>query len=99
MSMASSTAVTSAADAPSTAHRARGRTRTFWRDTARRFRSHVPAMIGLVLVVIFLIACVVGQFGTPANTNRNSLSNRLQPPSAAHPFGTDHFGREVFWRV
>jgi peptide/nickel transport system permease protein len=98
MSMASSSAVTSA-DAPSASFRARGRTRTFWRDTARRFGSHVPAMIGLVLVVIFLIATGVGQFGTPANTNRNSLATRLRPPDGAHPFGTDHFGREVFWRV
>ena len=96
--MASSTAVP-AADAAGVAFRAGARPRTFWRDTARRFTAHVPAMIGLVLVVIFLIATAVGQFGTPANTNRNSLATRLRAPDGAHPFGTDHFGREVFWRV
>jgi peptide/nickel transport system permease protein len=27
------------------------------------------------------------------------LSNRLQPPSLAHPFGTDRLGRDVFARI
>jgi peptide/nickel transport system permease protein len=27
------------------------------------------------------------------------LATRLRAPGTTHPFGTDHFGREVFWRV
>jgi peptide/nickel transport system permease protein len=98
MSMASSPAASSA-DVPAAPFRAGARPRTFWRDATRKFSSQIPAMIGLVLVIIFLIATAVGQFATPANTNRNSLSTRLRPPDATHPFGTDHFGREVMWRV
>ena len=79
--------------------RANARPRTFWRDTARKFSRQTPAMIGLVLVILFLIGTAVGQWGTPANTNRNSLSTRLRPPDATNPFGTDGFGRQVIWRV
>lgn len=76
-----------------------GAPRTFWRDTAAGFRRRVSAMVGLALVVVFLIAALVGQFGTPATTNRNNLAQRLRPPTAEHVFGTDGFGRDMLFRV
>jgi peptide/nickel transport system permease protein len=88
-----------AADVPAVAFRAQGKPRTFWRDTARKFRRQTPAMIGLVLVGLFLIATVIGQFGTPANTNRSVLTQRLRPPDAAHVLGTDGFGRDLLNRI
>jgi peptide/nickel transport system permease protein len=76
-----------------------GAPRTFWRDTAAGFRRRVSALVGLALVVVFLIAAIVGQFGTPATTNRNNLAQRLRAPTAEHLFGTDGFGRDVLFRV
>jgi peptide/nickel transport system permease protein len=76
-----------------------GAPRTFWRDTARSFRRRTSAMVGLGLVTLFLLAVVVGLFGTPADTNRGNLSQRLKPPSAAHPLGTDGFGRDILNRI
>ncbi len=73
--------------------------RTFWRDTARSYRRRTSAMIGLGMVLVFLVATLVGLFGTPATTNRSSLSQRLRPPDLTHPFGTDGFGREILFRV
>src|SRR5688572_30656284 len=98
VSMAASTA-TSAIGAPPGTVRAGARPRTFWRDRARKFGKQPPAMIGLVLVGIFLVATVIGQFGTPANTNRNSLSTRLRAPDTTNPLGTDGFGRSVMFRI
>jgi peptide/nickel transport system permease protein len=76
-----------------------GAPRTFWRDTVAGFRRRVSALVGLTLVILFLLAALVGQFGTPASTNRNNLAQRLRPPSAEHVFGTDGFGRDVLFRV
>jgi peptide/nickel transport system permease protein len=73
--------------------------RTFWRDTAVGFRRRLSAQVGLALVLMFLLAALVGQFGTPASTNRNNLAQRLRAPSAEHVFGTDGFGRDMLFRV
>ncbi|MBA2449108.1 MAG: ABC transporter permease [Chloroflexi bacterium] len=73
--------------------------RTFWRDTASSFRRRMSAMIGLALVLLFLLATLVGLFGTPPTTNRSNLGQRLRPPDAAHVLGTDGFGREILFRV
>jgi peptide/nickel transport system permease protein len=73
--------------------------RTFWRDTAFQFRRSSSAMIGVVLVLIFLVGAAVGQFGTPATTNRSNLAARLRPPSTTYVMGTDGFGRDMLFRV
>ena len=76
-----------------------GTPRTFWRDTAAGFRRRLSALVGLTLVLLFLLAALVGQLGTPASTNRNNLAQRLRAPSAEHVFGTDGFGRDMLFRV
>ena len=76
-----------------------GPPRTFWRDTGGRFRRSTSAMIGLALVVLFLVASVIGQFGTPATTNRSNLGQRLRAPNATQILGTDGFGRDILFRV
>src|SRR5437868_5175139 len=85
-----------APDVTTAAPRAR-RQRTFWGDTVRGFRQRVPAMAGVLLVGLFLLATLIGLFGTPDNTNRSSLAQRLRPPDVSHPFGTDGFGREIIY--
>ncbi|MBV9543760.1 MAG: ABC transporter permease [Chloroflexi bacterium] len=72
--------------------------RTFWRDTARALRRQRGAMVGLALVALVVIAAVVGM-GVPESANRSSLGQRLVAPGAAHVFGTDGSGRDIFQRV
>jgi peptide/nickel transport system permease protein len=99
VSVATSTTAPTADTPAGVGFRTHGRPRTFWRDTGRKFSRQTPAMIGLVLVALFLIATAIGQFGTPANTNRSVLTQRLRPPDSAHPLGTDGFGRELLYRI
>ena len=34
-------------------------------------------------------------FWQPFDVTELNISNRLQPVSLTHPFGTDHFGRDM----
>lgn len=69
----------------------------------RRARSsilaHMPETIaGLVLVTVVLWAVVPGLF-TSIDPTTAVPADKLSPPSAAHPFGTDYLGRDLLSRV
>jgi peptide/nickel transport system permease protein len=51
--------------------------------------------IGAVLTLIFLGAALLSFVWTPYATDTMNIASRLQPPSAAHLLGTDHFGRDL----
>ncbi|MCC7275552.1 MAG: ABC transporter permease [Alphaproteobacteria bacterium] len=54
----------------------------------------------LVLVgILALLALAAVAWATTADPLKIAVMNRLKPPSAAHIFGTDDFGRDVFARV
>ncbi|RQP12212.1 MAG: ABC transporter permease [Microbacteriaceae bacterium] len=52
----------------------------------------------IVLAVIVLLA-LLGPFISPYGINEIDVSRQLQPPSAAHWFGTDDLGRDILSRV
>jgi peptide/nickel transport system permease protein len=52
--------------------------------------------IGAALAAAFLLAALVSFVWTPFDVAELDIARRLQPPSGAHWFGTDHFGRDVF---
>ena len=53
---------------------------------------------GLVITGLMLAVILVGIFWTPYSPTAMKYG-RFQPPSAAHLFGTDNFGRDIFSRV
>jgi peptide/nickel transport system permease protein len=57
------------------------------------------ALAGLVVIVILVAAAIFAPLLTGHDPMRLSIASRLQPPGAAHWFGTDEFGRDVFARV
>lgn len=75
-------------------------------DSARRshtwvapFRS-VPGSVGLVLMLIVVVLTLMSVFGlTPYDPAHQNVKQSLNPPSSAHWFGTDQFGRDTFSRV
>jgi len=62
----------------------------------RRFRQHRLAMLGVVVIIILVIAALLGSESAALTTNLK-LAN--QPPSLAHPLGTDRTGRDVLART
>ena len=62
--------------------------------SVRRVRS-AALVIGAAITAAFLATALVALFWTPHPFDELDIARRLLPPSWAHPFGTDHFGRDV----
>ena len=66
----------------------------------RRLKKNRSAMVGLVVLIIFALAAIFADFIVPyEKAIEQNGQIRLQPPSADHWFGTDHFGRDTFARI
>ncbi len=75
------------------------RSRGLWRDAGRRLLRHGPALVGLALIAVFLLAALLAPIIAPYGPIEGKLVDRLQPPSAGHVFGTDLQGRDEFSRI
>ncbi|GAB6876767.1 ABC transporter permease [Thermaerobacter litoralis] len=71
----------------------------YWQEAWRRLRKNPLAMAGLVVIALMVVAAVVGPILSPYGYEEQVLAEANQPPSAAHWFGTDHLGRDIFTRV
>jgi peptide/nickel transport system permease protein len=56
-------------------------------------------LLGVGIVVVVALAALLGRFLTPYPPDAISLLERFVPPSPAHLFGTDDYGRDIFSRV
>ncbi len=68
-------------------------------ETLRRLVRHRAAMAGLAVLVAFVLVGALAPFLTPYDPAQNRLADALLPPSAAHPLGTDHLGRDLLARI
>lgn len=62
-------------------------------------RKRKIAIFALCVLASLLLLVVLGSYITPYDPYKMQPENRLQPPSAAHWFGTDTFGRDILSRV
>ncbi len=62
-------------------------------------RSNPVTMVAFGLLGLILFVGVFGPAIAPYDPLASNAANALQPPSAAHWFGTDNLGRDVFSRV
>jgi peptide/nickel transport system permease protein len=62
-------------------------------------RPGLPTLLGAAIVLAMLVAAAVPQFVAPYDPNTFDYMALLRPPSLAHPFGTDNFGRDILSRV
>ncbi|MCV6823666.1 MULTISPECIES: ABC transporter permease [Halocynthiibacter] len=53
-------------------------------------------LFGAFLSLLFISAALLSFVWTPYSVETLDIANKLQKPSAAHWFGTDHFGRDIF---
>lgn len=53
----------------------------------------------MVLLTLLVLGAVFAPYVTPFSPTQIALGDKLSPPTLAHPFGTDHFGRDMLTRV
>src|ERR1700751_3786207 len=59
----------------------------------------IGALAGCALLAVFILAAAVGPALVPYDPLSPDPPHRLMGPDAAHWFGTDQYGRDVFSRV
>ncbi|MFD1801510.1 ABC transporter permease [Mixta tenebrionis] len=65
----------------------------------RRRRRLSTLTIGATLVAMLVLTALLAPLLAPFDPDAQTISARLLPPSAAHWFGTDGFGRDLLSRV
>ncbi len=65
----------------------------------RRFTKNKAAVFGLIVVLLVIVLAILAPVLTSYDPLALDTVNRLKPCSAAHLFGTDTMGRDVFTRV
>lgn len=55
--------------------------------------------IGLAITLVIIATALLSFVWTPFDVTQLPVANRLKPPSWIHPFGTDHFGRDILSMV
>lgn len=77
----------------------KSKARSPFQDSLRTFRKSKVAVVGTIIVAFFILLAIFGPWIAPQGINEQNLKLRLLPPSSAHWFGTDVFGRDIFSRV
>lgn len=65
----------------------------------RNFVHHRMAILGGVIVSIFVLCAIFAPWVAPHDPFKISLQRVLQPPSFEHPLGTDQLGRDMLSRI
>ncbi len=73
--------------------------RSEWERIWSALRRNRGAMIGLAITLLLILAALFAPVISPHDPTLMGAGGSLEPPSLAHPFGTDKFGRDLFSRV
>ena len=70
-------------------------------DVWRHLRRNKGAMVGLAIVILLILMVIFAGvlFDYDSVVIKQNISQRLQSPSASHPFGTDELGRDILARI
>lgn len=63
------------------------------------FKSNYLFTLGVIICLAWILAAILAPVISPFDPILQDLNVRLNPPSGAHWFGTDNFGRDIFSRV
>lgn len=77
--------------------------RSFWGNAFKQLLRDRLSVAAAVVLIALTIICIVGppiaEHELHVDVERTSVRDRYQPPSAEHPFGTDHLGRDLLIRL
>jgi peptide/nickel transport system permease protein len=70
-----------------------------WSDAARRLVRNKPAMVGVLLIALFVASAIFAPILAPYDPLAGSLALRLKPPGGPYLLGTDLQGRDELSRI
>lgn len=65
----------------------------------RKLFANRLSVIGFVIFFVILFMCLFAPLFTSYSSTKVDLTNILSPPTAAHIFGTDKIGRDIWSRI
>ncbi len=71
-------------------------------ETIKILLRNKLSIVGLSIILVLIVIAIFAPFLAPYPNQalgEPNLKERLQPPSRAHPFGTDYLGRDILSRV
>jgi len=71
---------------------------TLTRRAIRRFVRHRPAIVGTIILLLFVAVAALAPILATQEPTELDLRSIRQPPSPSHPFGTDTVGYDVWSR-
>ena len=73
--------------------------KTYFQDAWGRFKKNKLALVSLVFMAAVILFAVFAPMFSPYTYDGQDLTCRNALPNAAHWFGTDKFGRDIFVRI
>ena len=71
----------------------------YWKDSFLLWRRNRLMMVGTAIIVFLLLVAIIAPLLATHDPYEQILTDRLQPPSSRHYFGTDSLGRDIYSRV
>ena len=71
----------------------------FLRHARHTVTENPITLVAFGLLVLFVLLAIFGPWMAPHDPLASNAARTLQPPSRAHPFGTDQIGRDIMSRV
>ena len=89
----------SEAQAAERAKTGKRRASSYWAVSWGIFKRNKLGVFCLGVVIVLVLVAVFAPLLSPYDPDAQTLTNMLQSPSFAHPFGTDEYGRDILSRV
>ena len=68
-------------------------------ETLGELLANASSCIGLLIIVVLVLVAAFAPWIAPSDPYAQDLGQALKAPSAAHWFGTDELGRDIFSRI
>lgn len=72
---------------------------SYWGGVFSRMRKNKLAMVGFIVLCVIVLACILVPELSPYEMYTTNTEEGKQPPSLAHPLGTDEIGRDLLTRL
>jgi oligopeptide transport system permease protein len=72
---------------------------SLWRDARLRLQKNPLAMVGALTLIVIVFTAFLAPWIAPYANDAQNLEMGATPPSSAHWFGTDIFGRDLLTQI